>query len=143
MISFYFVCDPSEFCYSFRSRANLEPLSLPLQLGIRFFTHPLPSRGFGFDYSWLTKKFRPLFPRLCRVFPVVSTEVFEVVRMTTFSAGDYVSTFLRNENLRTTLPMPFWHRLIRSNLACFTMTQFNQQLRPCSSFFFSLLLLTS
>jgi len=40
-----------------RSGANFEPLSTSLQGGIRFFTHPLPSKEFGFDYSGLTRKF--------------------------------------------------------------------------------------
>ncbi len=38
----------------------LQPLSSPLQTRIRFFFHPLPSRGFGLCCLGLTKSVRPL-----------------------------------------------------------------------------------
>ena len=51
---------PDEVCYSFRSEANLEPLSNSLQASIRFLIHPLSSREFGLCCLGLTKSIRPL-----------------------------------------------------------------------------------
>lgn len=64
--------------------------------------------------------------RLCRVFPVVSIEVLEIVRMATFSAGGLCFYVLKKRKLKNHPSLPFWFRLFRSNLACSPMTQFNR-----------------
>ena len=38
----------------------LQPLSSPLQTGVRFFFHPLPPKEFGLCCLGLTKSIRPL-----------------------------------------------------------------------------------
>ena len=97
---FYF----SLVCYSFRSGANFEPLSVSLQNGVHFFSHLLPSRGFRLCCLRPTHWFDlPL--RLCRVYPVVSYGFSKMVRMASSSG---IGILFPHLNGSVTLGLPIY-----------------------------------
>ncbi|MDZ8089724.1 MAG: hypothetical protein RMY16_29850 [Nostoc sp. DedQUE12b] len=69
-----------------------QPLSTPLQGGVRFFFHPLPSREFGLCCLGLTKIIRPLLDPvgLTLLYRLVVYSLLDAV----FSAVDIMFTQL-------------------------------------------------
>lgn len=82
--------------------------------------------------------------RLCRVYPVVSFGVFEMVRWLTILRQRCMFPRLNKGILFKPICLPFWLQPFRDNLAVCSITQFNRQLSLCSSnHLFSLLPLTA
>ncbi len=77
-----------------------EPLSNPLQAGICFFSHPLPSKEFSLCYLGLTRSIRPLLDSVgfTLLYRLVVCSLLGAV----FSAVDIV--FTRLVKARTTNP---------------------------------------
>lgn len=87
-----------------------QPLSIPLQDGVRFFSHPLPSRGFCLCYLRLTKSNRPLLDSvgLTLLYRLVFYPPF---RCYLFCDGGYVHTIYRTRNYKS-YPFTFWSKPI-------------------------------
>ena len=106
---------PKRSLLSFRSGANFVAVRLPrwvplsgsLQVSFCFFSHLLPSREFCLCYLGLTQEF-DFSLRPCRAYPVVSTEVYRVVRTVVYFAEGVLFPHLEYEKDSKPTFLPFW-----------------------------------
>jgi hypothetical protein len=103
----------------------LEPLFNSLQINIRFFIHPLPSKEFGLCYLGLTRSIRPLLDSvgLTLLYHLVLHSLLDAV----YSAMEVLFTRILNCPFKNTFPFCLLARAYQPYLALFPITQFKQQ----------------